>query len=174
MTKYDLVHTRKLQCLYLKQDFTQTKLGVRVGVVLRVRQGTSESEFDLLSLEDFKEFKVRRSVQGLLFQYWLPLPISWRHFQSVKDEAKESLLELASAAELPSPTPVDLIYSFMNNVIVKLSQQASKSTDRPAYSYAREEPASTLKLASEKAIESYFHLFHLLLCLATENDVIVR
>ncbi|KAK6840106.1 hypothetical protein PG987_005972 [Apiospora arundinis] len=33
--------------------------------------------------------------------------------------------------------------------------------------------ASTLRHASEKAIESYFHLFHLLVCLATENPEIV-
>ena len=42
----------------------------------------------------------------------------------------------------------------------------SKSFERHG-DYDRETPQSTLKYASEKAIESYFHLFHLLLCLAT-------
>jgi ubiquitin-protein ligase len=166
MTRFDLIRTRELQCFCLKESFRNAQLGVGVNVVKRGRVGTLESEFDVLSLQAYKEFHIRRSVQGLPFQYWLPLPISPRHYESVKDEVNASAGQIATAATLDPPTPVNVIYHFMNDVVVKLSQEASKSFERPNYGYS-ETPQSTLKHASEKAIESYFHLFHLLLCLAT-------
>ena len=166
MTRFDLIRTRELQCFCLKESFRDAQLGVGVNVVKRGRVGTLESEFDILSLQAYKEFHIRRSVQGLPFQYWLPLPISPRHYESVKDEVNASATRIGTAANLDPPTPVNVIYHFMNDVVVKLSQEASKSFERPSYGYS-EAPQSTLKHASEKAIESYFHLFHLLLCLAT-------
>lgn len=54
----------------------------------------------------------------------------------------------------------------MNDVVAKLSEQAASG---PAHG----RPQSTLKHASEKAIESYYHLFHLLLCIATEDKSVV-
>ena len=171
MTRFDVIRTRELQCFCLKKSFSErgVQLGVGVNVVQRGRQGTIESEFDLLSLQAYKEFGIRRSVQGLRFQHWLPLPISPRHFDSVKDEVNTSTSRIGTAAKLDSPTPVNVIYHFMNDVVVKLSQEASKSFESPSYmSYGRHQtPQSTLKHASEKAIDSYFHLFHLLLCLAS-------
>lgn len=168
VTRFDLIRTRELQCFCLKRSFSDrgVQLGVGVNVVQRGRQGTLESEFDLLSLQAYTDFGIRRSVQGLRFQYWLPLPISPRHYRSVKDEVQVSATRIGTAAKLTSPTPVNVIYHFMNDVVVKLSQEASKSFESPRYSH-REAPQSTLKHASEKAVESYFHLFHLLLCLAT-------
>src|SRR5437763_547424 len=67
---------------------------------------------------------------------------------------------------MTSSTPIYVGYHFMNYVDIKFSQEASKSLEHQT-SYGRVTPQSTLKHASEKAIESYFHLFHLLLCLAT-------
>jgi ubiquitin-protein ligase len=166
MTRFDLIRTRELQCFCLKKGFSEpgVQLGIGVNVIQRGRQGTLESEFDLLSLQAYKDFGIRRSVQGLRFQYWLPLPLSPRHYESVKEEVRASAIEISVAANLNPSTPVFMIYNFMNDVVVKLSQEASKSFESPGY---REIPTSTLRHASEKAIESYFHLFHLLLCLAT-------
>ena len=170
MTRFDLIRTRELQCFCLKKSFSErgVQLGVGVDVVQRGRQGTIESEFDILSLQAFEEFGIHRSVQGLRFEYWLPLPLSPRHYDSVREEVKKSTSRIGTAAKLESPTPVNVIYHFMNDVVVKLSQEASKSFETSYTSYGLPEPPqSTLKHASEKAIESYFHLFHLLLCLAT-------
>jgi ubiquitin-protein ligase len=168
MTRFDLIRTRELQCFCLKKGFSDrgVRLGVGVNVVQRGRQGTLESEFDLLSLQAYKDFHIRRSVQGLRFQYWLPLPISPRHYHLVKDEVSASATRIGTAAKLTSSTPVNVIYHFMNDVVVKLSQEASESFESRDYDH-HQTPQSTLKHASEKAIESYFHLFHLLLCLAT-------
>ena len=166
MARFDLIRTRELQCFCLKESFRNAQLGVGVNVVQRGRVGTLESEFDILSLQAFKEFHIRRSVQGLPFKHWLPLPISPRHYESVKDLVNASAIRIGEEAKLDPPTPVNAIYHFMNDVVVKLSQEASKSIERRSYGYS-ETPQSTLKHASEKAIESYFHLFHILLCLAT-------
>jgi hypothetical protein len=58
----------------------------------------------------------------------------------------------------------------MNDVVVKLSTKAAAPI-KSANSH--EQPESTLKHASEKAIESYYHLFHLLLCIASEDKSVV-
>jgi ubiquitin-protein ligase len=170
MTRFDLIRTRELQCFCLKESFRNAQLGVGVSVIQRGRVGTLESEFDILSLQAFEEFHIRRSVQGLPFKYWLPLPISPRHYESVKDLVNASASCIGKEAKLDPPTPVNVIYHFMNDVVVKLSLEASKSIEHHSYRYSydySETPQSTLKHASEKAIESYFHLFHILLCLAT-------
>lgn len=54
--------------------------------------------------------------------------------------------------------------------MVKLNKQNEQLTIRQPFYPFEETPKSSLVRASEKAIESYFHLFHLLLCLATESE----
>jgi hypothetical protein len=169
ITKYDIIRTRELQCFCLKKDYMATKLGVGVGVVKR----GFESEFDLLSEEGFQSHRIRRSVQGVDFQHWLPLPISNGHWRSVKLDLAKSLAKLSAAAKLPTGAKHQVIFHFMNDVVVKLTTQSDQTTTRsPLYPY-KETAKSSLTHASEKAIESYFHLFHLLLCLATEDTSVV-
>ncbi|TVY85727.1 Ubiquitin-conjugating enzyme E2, partial [Lachnellula willkommii] len=174
VTKYDVIRTRELQCFVLKKDYTakDIKLGVGVSVTERGRYGFFESEFDLLSHEGYKDHRIRTSVQGVPFQRWLPLPLSYGHWRKVQGDVSRSLDTLAGQAKLGSYTPlVQVIYHFMNDVVVKLNQQAS---DFPPEFNPRHQARSTLTHASEKAIESYFHLFHLLLCLATSEPGIIN
>jgi ubiquitin-protein ligase len=172
MTTHDVIRTRELQCFCLKEDYLTTLLGVGVSVTGRGK-GFLESEFDLLSRDGFRTHRIRRSVQGVPFQHWLPLPISNGHWRRVKEYVPNSLDFLAHAANLGNVASVQVIYNFMNDVVVKLNQQTSQATVRsPFYPY-EEMPKSSLTHASEKAIESYFHLFHLLLCLATSQPSIV-
>ncbi|KAL8704607.1 MAG: hypothetical protein Q9201_002254 [Fulgogasparrea decipioides] len=166
MNSYDAIRMRELQCFCFKESFMQTKLGVGVHVSSGRRKAFLESEFDLLSQKAFQEFGVRRSIQGLPFEHWLPLPLSWRHWRSVSADVDSALAGLAIAANIPkeSGLNIQVIYSFMNYVVVKLSREAeNRWCDRK----------STLTHASEKAVESYFGVFHLL-CLAAEQDQIVR
>jgi hypothetical protein len=57
----------------------------------------------------------------------------------------------------------------MNDVIVRLNSDLERQSNR----YDPHARSSTLRHASEKAIESYFHLFHLLLCIATSKPSVV-
>lgn len=161
LNSYDFIRVRELQCFCLKESFMKVKLGVGVHIHRRGREGTFESEFDLLSQQAFRDYEIRTSVQGLGFEHWLPLPISRRHWRSVRAEVSGSLGKLAHAASLKDKSDISVIYQFMNDIVVNFSQEAEKCFDYDSQ--------SSLTHASEKAVESYFALFHLLLCLATEN-----
>ncbi|KAF8861791.1 hypothetical protein BDZ45DRAFT_773495 [Acephala macrosclerotiorum] len=169
ITQYDIFRTRELQCFCFKKDYMSTKLGVGVSIKKQGRIGTIESEFDLLSWEGFHNHRIRRSVQGVTFTNFVPLPISHGHWRKVKGDVNTLLKQISDAATMGPVKPEKVVYSFMNDVVVKLNEQTDRPTVRqPFYPY-EETPQSTLAHASEKAIESYFHLFHLLLCMATED-----
>jgi hypothetical protein len=72
-------------------------------------------------------------------------------------------------AQMRHRTPVEVLYHFMNTIVVQFSSEADRSFNRPA---DQPDARSTLTHASEKAVESYFALFHLLLCIATEDGAI--
>ena len=76
---------------------------------------------------------------------------------------EEKLMKMATSASLTSISSIEVLYGFMNDIVIRLSDQVKTSTAR-----------SSLVHASEKAIESYYHLYHLLICLATENPARVR
>ncbi|KAF1348224.1 hypothetical protein EJ07DRAFT_169658 [Lizonia empirigonia] len=164
---YDFIHTRELQCFCLKKSYLDAKLGIGISIT-----GASKpflrSEFDLLSQEAFFQHDVRRSVQGIEFDKWLPLPLSRRHWKAVKTNALACLRSIHSHAKMRSNQleDVDVLYYLMNNVVVQFSADAEKDLRRT-------DERSTISHASEKAVEAYFPCFHLLLCLATENSAIV-
>lgn len=164
---YDFIRIRELQCFCLKKSFMETKLGVGVAVV-GGRRPVFRSEFDLLSQEAFFQYGVRRSIQGVAFDKWLPMPLSRRHWNQVKTNATACLKGLDEFAGMSDQQPgyVHVLYHFMNSVVVQFSADAEKGYNRP-------DARSTLSHASEKAVEAYFGLYHLLLCVATEESAIV-
>ena len=168
LSSYDFIRVRELQCFCLKKGFLKTKLGVGVSILHTRKEGSFASEFDFLSKEAFDDHKVRRSVQGVPFEHWLPLPISRRHWRMVKPDLDIALVDLSKEARLENSSSVNVIYHFMNDVVVHFSRDAED-----AYRVGSSSK-STLNHASEKAVEAYFALFHLLLCLATENPQLVR
>ncbi|KAK5945825.1 hypothetical protein PMZ80_003033 [Knufia obscura] len=163
VSSFNIIRNRELICFCLKTDFNNAKLGVGVHISSEGRIGRLESEFDLLSLQAFEQFHIRTSVQSLRFEEWLPLPISRRHYTSIKDLIEPRLLLLSQKARFATCSPVEVLYAFMNDIVVRLSTKAESSSTQ-----------SSLVHASEKAIESYYHLFHLLLCLATQDPRRVR
>jgi ubiquitin-protein ligase len=179
MRDFDVIRTRELQCFCFKKDYRTAKLGVGVSFDGQGKKEAISSEFDLLSKDAFSIHKIRRSVQGIAFEVWLPLPISQRHWRNVRRDAEDSLQTILARARLNSSSE-EVVYHFMNGVVVKLNEIASNRTTRSRYNWRyggygpAEPPQSSLTHASEKAIESYFHLFHLLLCLATEKPSITQ
>lgn len=163
INRFDIIRSREMICFCFKKSTKGALLGVGVSVRKQGRIGSLESEFDLLSLEAFKDFGIRKSVQGLSFDHWLPLPITRRHYNSVKDLVAPRLQDLAQTAALPTSHPAGVVYAFMNDIVVRLCNQAESGYSK-----------SSLVHASEKAIESYYHLFHLLLCLAAEDNNLRR
>ncbi len=167
VASYDLIRIRELQCFTLKKSLQEAKLGVGVAVSGTQRRPVFRSEFDLLSQEAFFQHNIRRSIQGVGFDKWLPLPLSRRHWNLVRNHAGACLQGIQSYARMTTTQPdhVDVLYTFMNNIVVQFSADAEKD---------KGDSKSTLSHASEKAVEAYFALFHLLLCLATENPSIIQ
>ncbi|KAK1986867.1 hypothetical protein LZ30DRAFT_704077 [Colletotrichum cereale] len=176
--RYDVIRLTELQCFVTKTNFRNTKLGVGVSVPRGKR--AIESEFDLVSLCAFQDLGVRLSVHHISFEHWLPLPLSRRHWRSIEEHVAPVMHSLASAIALPSTnnSAVGVLAAFMNDIVVRLNQVETHTSPRkPSYGGRDNVRAaackSTLQHASEKAIESYFHLFHLLLCLATADARLV-
>jgi len=170
ITEFDVVRTRELQCFVLKENYMTRKLGVGVDVVGNGRQGTLQSEFDLLSHAAYTNHRISQSIHNIPFRHWLPLPISFGHWQRVKSDADTWLARIADDARISSTTLV--LYAFMNDVIVRLNSDLERQHN-PQDRHDAHAQKSTLRHASEKAIESYFHLFHLLLCIATAKPSVV-
>ncbi|KAJ0165103.1 hypothetical protein CTA2_12357 [Colletotrichum tanaceti] len=174
--RYDVIRLRELQCFVTKTNFRNTRLGVGVSVAPASR--SIESEFDLVSLPAYNDLGVRLSVHNIRFEHWLPLPLSRRHWRSVEGHVAPVLRRLSGKIRLPSNSAVGVLAAFMNDIVVRLNRVEARpppcrtsryvGSDRDSAAYK-----STLRHASEKAIESYFHLFHLLLCLATANAQLV-
>ncbi|KAF2804346.1 uncharacterized protein BDZ99DRAFT_467628 [Mytilinidion resinicola] len=159
----DCIRLRELQCFTLRESFMDAKLGVGVAILHQGKEGKFASEFELLSREAFVKYKIRKSIHGVAFDHWLPLPIHRRHWHAVKLDVNATLELLSRKATLSKVFPEYVLYHFMNNIVVQFSQDAESVSRK-----------STLNHASEKAVEAYFALFHLLLCLATENQQIIR
>ncbi|KAF7537142.1 hypothetical protein G7054_g3968 [Neopestalotiopsis clavispora] len=160
ITKFDVLRQRELQCFVQKKTYHDVNLGV--GIAANTK--SIRSEFDLISEEAYNNLEVRESIHHVPFRWWLPLPISRPHWARVRGQARETLRHLRLGGSVKNPTIADVIYQFMTDIVVKLNNVGAGYDD----------PKSTLTHASDKAIESYFHLFHLLVCLATEDPSIVR
>ena len=171
ITTYDIIRTRELQCFVSKENFRTTELGIGVRVGGEGNYGAISSEFDLLSRKAYKDHHVHRSVQGLPFTYWLGLPISERHWHKVKVDTTTALMRIGEEAKLGRSTPITVVFKFMNDIVVRLNKEVGSSMSRQFSAYSTS-PQSSLTHASEKAIEAYFHLFHLL-CIATSDPTVV-
>ncbi|KAK6222018.1 hypothetical protein LQW54_001241 [Pestalotiopsis sp. IQ-011] len=161
ISEFDIMRQRELQCFVQKKTYEDVNLGVGVGI----SSGGISSEFDLVSQVAYHDLSVRRSIHNLPSSWWLSLPISRPHWARVRSEALETLgaLKKSECVKYDHPTNADVIYQFMTDIVVKLNNVRIANSNRN----------STLNHASDKAIESYFHLFHLLVCLATEDRSIV-
>ncbi|KAI1658634.1 hypothetical protein F4813DRAFT_395542 [Daldinia decipiens] len=161
---FDIIRQRELQCFCLKQNYQFVNLGVGVSI----DRGQIASEFDLLSQEVYRSWNVRESVNNIHFDHWLPLPISPGHWKRVKKYAKVSLDAMVQKIKKKGPfSEAQVLFTFMNDVVVRLNQVTEATTNHHS-------PKTNLRHASEKAIDSYFHLFHLLVCFATEDCTLVE
>ena len=163
---YDFIRLGELHFSCPKEISIEVRLGVGVHIRRRALEGTFASEFDLLSQQAYQDHGIRSSVQGLPFEHWLPLPISRRRWRLVREDMSRSLRSLAYGVNLIDKSDICVICHFVDDVMVNFSQDAENSFNHDSQ--------GSLTHALEKAIESYFALFHLLLCLATETPAIVH
>jgi hypothetical protein len=115
---FNIMHQRDLQCFALKKTYHEVRLGV--GISHDPRQGLS-SEFDFLSREAYLDLDIRQSIHHIPFQWWLPLPLSERHWRLVKTDAYQTLDKLTSLIKVSSPSRADVLFAFMTDIVVKLN-----------------------------------------------------
>ncbi|RDB17872.1 hypothetical protein Hypma_000711 [Hypsizygus marmoreus] len=191
VTSSHVLLQRELRCFFLRTSLQDSILGI--GVAFDPTPRTLSSDFDWLSLEAFTTHHVRRSIQKREFQYFLPLAFSLPHFERAREEiwaclavldeavrdAEKAIIQRTgrtSTRQIASPQQphqtVEVIYKMMNNIVVSLM----KSCDDVLGSTSPHSRSgkSTLLHASEKAVISYCHLFHLLLCLSRSTPAIFR
>lgn len=108
----------------------------------------------------------RRCVQGVHVGSWLRIALLEAHWDRVKHEVEPWLISLnVSPMEMWLGTTT--IDSSTNH---RRAQKTEWEGDFKSPTYSYEETAkSALTIASEKAIESYFPISHLLFCVACEN-----
>ena len=168
---YDFIRMRELQCFFLKETFLNLKLGIGVRVTSLV-----ESEFDLLSKDAFNTHKVRMSIHGQEFHVWLPVALSRRHWRSVRQDVETSISKLGAWLNQRNESDLKILARFLTDIVVKFSQETNTSVQKlsPWARAHRDSSRSTLNHASEKAVEAYFTIFHLLLCVSCEQPGIVK
>ncbi|KDR82940.1 hypothetical protein GALMADRAFT_238628 [Galerina marginata CBS 339.88] len=179
---------RELNCFFLRTPLNESILGI--GISLDTGARTLASDFDWLSMEAFDTFKIRTSIQKRSFDFFLPLAFSRPHFNRVQPEVRKRLTAIDTAlwnaeavisrkAKRPSnrracpPSKpyqaVDVLYRMMNNIVVSLMKSCDDTMQPKG-----QRGAQTLLHASEKAVISYCHLFHLLIRLCGSTPAILN
>ncbi|KAJ7505229.1 hypothetical protein B0H11DRAFT_410632 [Mycena galericulata] len=176
---------RELRCFFLRTPLADAVLGI--GVALDFRSRALSSDFDWLSARAFTEFGVRQSVEKRSFDFFLPLAFSQAHFKRVYPAIWLRLGEIDAEVQRaenqmsrnprrrPAGPPrrqetIGVVYRMMNNIVVALM----KSCDDALSTSSRRSTGKSLLHASEKAVVSYCHLFHLLLCLVRTDAAILH
>ncbi|KAJ3134869.1 hypothetical protein HK101_004297, partial [Irineochytrium annulatum] len=180
---------RNVKCFYLRTPFdpshADTILGIGVNLTFKsklpvdwdrearasipnINQVTlaAPSEFDILSYDAFRNHDVRKSIWGVPFTHFLPLAINRRHFNCALPYIKDSLCVMAGVSKRASggfnPLIVlEVLPRLMNDLVVCFSR-FQPTPDNP----------SGISRASEKALNGYCALLHLLLELSLRFPII--
>ena len=186
VTELHVLLRQELRCFFLRIPLNESILGI--GVHLDIGARMLSSDFDWLSMEAFDDFNVRNSIEKRQFSYFLPLAFSRAHFARAHKEIWKRLTAIdaglrkaeadihrktkhPSNRRLGPPVKahhvIDVVYRMMNNIVVSLM----KSCDDTIHDSSK---APTLVHASERAVVSYCHLFHLLIRLCGTTPAILQ
>ncbi|KAJ7289126.1 hypothetical protein C8J57DRAFT_1114727 [Mycena rebaudengoi] len=172
---------RELRCFFLRTPLVDSVLGI--GIALEFRSRTLSSDFDWLSEQAFDNFGIRKSIEKRDFTFFLPLAFSRPHFLRAQPRIWSRLAEIDAEVQKAenqmsrnprrrAATPqrqetVGVIYKMMTNIVVSLMRSCDD-----ALSVGGQQ--KSILHASEKAVISYCHLFHLLICLCRTTPLILR
>ncbi|KAF9485780.1 hypothetical protein BDN70DRAFT_870657 [Pholiota conissans] len=180
-----------LTCFFLRLPLQDAILGI--GVALDEDARSLSSDFDWLSMEAFDVYKVRSSIEKRNFQYFLPLSFNRLHFRKARAEVWKRLgfidlglrmAEMAVVQKTGKPSNrrtgpplrqhhvIDVLYRMMNNIVVSLMKSCDDAMDKPDRSVRNQN--QRLLHASEKAIISYCHIFHLIIQLCETTPQVLQ
>ncbi|KAG5652895.1 hypothetical protein H0H81_003259 [Sphagnurus paluster] len=192
ITSTRLLLQRELRCFFLRKPLHDSILGI--GIAFDPNPRTLSSDFDWLSQQAFDQYGIRASIEKRAFKYFLPLAFSRPHFERAREDiwirlqiidkavrdAEAAIIRRTGRATARRVVPhtkahqvVEVVYKMMNNIVVSLMKSCDdvlNASGQPKNTNS----TPTLLHASEKAVISYCHLFHLLLCLARTTPEILR
>lgn len=183
---YSLTTRRTLKCFYFRTSFTQDILGVGI---LREPNLTSSryslsSDFELLSWRAFEGQRIRVGPWGQRFNGFLPLVMNEPHFKRARPVMEEALMWLdgrrgemsvveavKSRGAFEPGVTIKVISKMMNQMVVNLMRYVSGGDDEDGQKKGATETKAVLH-ASEKALNGYCSLLHLLISLALKYPTI--
>ncbi|KAJ3347370.1 hypothetical protein HDU83_002129 [Entophlyctis luteolus] len=124
-----------LKCFHRKTTFREDVLGVPIEFTVNPVKQTVDymhSTMDLLSFSAFKHDGVRKTVWGEKFTDWLPLYISYDHYQRALPHIKKSLRRLSPHIKSNGFDPIcviEVLPKLMNTQIVLLCDQGLHNSD---------------------------------------------
>ncbi|CAG8562417.1 23313_t:CDS:2, partial [Gigaspora rosea] len=151
VSHYNILRRRQLVCYYLRKPFNEAILGISV----RVGSGPVEKrvliieEFDLFSYEAFNYYNLRDGIWGNTFTHFLPVALNQVHF----DQWDPSII-------------FKTIPGMINSMVVDLMKACDDSSGRST--------RNTVLKASEKALQGYCLLLHLLIMLSEKYPEIIK
>ncbi|KAI8591923.1 hypothetical protein BDZ88DRAFT_494657 [Geranomyces variabilis] len=164
---------RELRCFYLHVGFKDEVLGVGVSSTGTGRQIKIASGFELLSHKAFREFRVREGPWGETINEFLPLVLNAPHFEKARPMIEDRLMALARRNDgrgtFDPAVVLQVIAKWMNQMVVDLMKDVG-GEDLGTGSAA----TKTVLHASEKALNGYCTLLHILLTFARRYRTITE
>ncbi|KAJ7695641.1 hypothetical protein B0H17DRAFT_1054966 [Mycena rosella] len=170
---------RELRCFFLRTPLSDSVLGIGVAFDFDSRSRTLSSDFDWLSQSAFVQYGVRQSIEKREFSFFLPLAFSRPHLSALAeiDNSVQQFEKQTSRNPRRRPAgprgrqeTVRVVYRMMTNIVVSLMKSCDDALSAPAAPTG----SKSILHASEKAVVSYCHLFHLLICICRTDTQILR
>ncbi|TFK40863.1 hypothetical protein BDQ12DRAFT_721475 [Crucibulum laeve] len=195
VTSMHVLLRSELRCFFLRTPLSSNILGI--GIAYDAQQRMLSSDFDWLSKDAFDYHGVRKSIEKRSFKYFLPLAFNRAHFDRARVQIWQRLAKIdtdirsieifnrkqpkggrLAVQAVPIRQPHDsvgVIYKMMNNIVVSLMKTCDDvSSRRSRDQTGRGSSNGTLLHASEKAVISYCHLFHLLISLCRSTPAVLH
>ncbi|CAG8537984.1 5311_t:CDS:2, partial [Scutellospora calospora] len=168
---FNIMLRRQLVCYYLRKNFTESVLGigVRAGYGSVEKRELIIEEFDLFSYEAFKDHNLRVGIWGNKFTHFLPIALNQHHFDRSLPILKLSLMQLRDYSNWDPSIIFKTIPGIMSTIVVNLM----KACDDSGAQSVSNRNLVVLK-ASEKALQGYCLLLHLLTMLAEKYPEITK
>ncbi|CAG8464857.1 4861_t:CDS:1 [Acaulospora colombiana] len=164
---FNILLRRQLVCFYLRKTFTESILGIgiRVGNNRDVeKRELIINEFDLFSYESFNSHHLRNGIWGDSFTHFLPVALNLSHFNRALPIIQRTLVELRSFGAWNPKVILKTIPGLMNTAVVSLMKTCDDSGERSSYALR----------ASEKALQGYCLLLHLLTMLSEKYPEVIE
>ncbi|KAJ3126756.1 hypothetical protein HK098_007135 [Nowakowskiella sp. JEL0407] len=164
---------RELRCFFTKLTHVEATLGFGVHVETEGSQNFMLSEFEYISSLAFNTHNVRVSVWKKPFEFFLPFAICDEHFTRSLTSLRSNVRKLGAKVLVPKyissddldrpSTALLLLIKMMNNIVVSLFRVAGSNKER-----------HVLVAASEKAVQGYVSILHIVLSLMNRYEAIAE